>query len=192
MPGQRLFQPNPPPDRSLLPESVLDFNVSLDTKNALSREELTAIKQFRRAADYIAAGESPHCSCLFNLSDCMRIYVAMIFLKDNALVERDIIPDDIKPRLLGHWGTCPGLTLVYAHLNRLISKTGVDTLYVVGPGHGAPAILASLWLENSLANFYLKYSRDRDGLFALISSFSSPGGFPRYVVSSSIFFSTQG
>ena len=104
----------------------------------------------------------------------------MIFLKDNALVERDIIPDDIKPRLLGHWGTCPGLTLVYAHLNRLVSTTGIDALYVVGPGHGAPAILASLWLENSLANFYPKYSRDKAGLSTLISSFSSPGGFPRY------------
>ncbi|KAI1797383.1 phosphoketolase [Ganoderma leucocontextum] len=161
MPGQRLFQPNPPPDRSLLPESVLDFNVTLDTKNVLSPEELTALKQFRRAADYIAA--------------------AMIFLNNNALVDRDITPDDIKPRLLGHWGTCPGLSLIYAHLNRLISKTGIDALYVIGPGHGAPAILASLWLENSLANFYPKYSRDKAGLSALISSFSSPGGFPSHV-----------
>lgn len=112
----------------------------------------------------------------------------MIFLKDNALVERDIIPDDIKPRLLGHWGTCPGLTLVYAHLNRLVSKTGIDALYVVGPGHGAPAILASLWLENSLANFYPKYSRDKAGLSTLISSFSSPGGFPRYEPSFDVSF----
>lgn len=58
----------------------------------------------------------------------------MIFLKDNVLVERDITADDIKPRLLGHWGTCPGLTLVYAHLNRIIRKTGLDALYVIGPG----------------------------------------------------------
>ena len=104
----------------------------------------------------------------------------MIFLKDNALVERDITADDIKPRLLGHWGTCPGLVLVYAHLNRLIRKTGIDALYVVGPGHGAPAILSCLWLENSLGNFYPKFSRDKAGLSALVKSFSSPGGFPRY------------
>ncbi|TBU24036.1 phosphoketolase [Dichomitus squalens] len=161
MPGQKLFQPNPPPDQSLLPESVLDLSVKLDIKHALSDEELVAVKQFRRAADYIAA--------------------AMIFLKDNALVERDITPDDIKPRLLGHWGTCPGLTLVYAHLNRLIAKTGIDALYVVGPGHGAPAILSSLWLESSLGSFYPKYSRDRQGLSALIASFSAPGGFPSHV-----------
>ena len=64
-------------------------------------------------------------------------------------------------------------------VNRLISKTGIDALYVVGPGHGAPAILSSLWLENSLSNFYPKYSRDKKGLGALVASFSSPGGFPR-------------
>ena len=58
----------------------------------------------------------------------------MIFLKDNVLVERDITAEDIKPRLLGHWGTCPGLTLIYAHLNRIIRKTGLDALYVIGPG----------------------------------------------------------
>ncbi len=74
MPGQRLFQPNPPPDRSLLPESVLDFNVSLDTRNILSPDELTAIKQFRMAASYIAAGTSLYCSCHPKFSQCMRIF----------------------------------------------------------------------------------------------------------------------
>ena len=103
----------------------------------------------------------------------------MIFLKDNALVERDISSDDIKPRLLGHWGTCPGLSLVYAHVNRLICKSNIDALYVVGPGHGAPGILSCLWLENSLGSFYPKFSRDREGLTALVKSFSAPGGFPR-------------
>ena len=105
----------------------------------------------------------------------------MIFLKDNALVEREITADDIKPRLLGHWGTCPGLSLVYAHINRLICKNNIDALYVVGPGHGAPAILSCLWLENSLGKFWPAYSRNKTGLAKLISSFSIPGGFPRYV-----------
>jgi hypothetical protein len=68
----------------------------------------------------------------------------MIFLSDNAFVERDLKFEDIKPRLLGHWGTCPGLTLVYAHLNYLTRKNDLDLIYVVGPGHGAPAILASV------------------------------------------------
>ena len=105
----------------------------------------------------------------------------MIFLKDNALVEREITADDIKPRLLGHWGTCPGLSLVYAHINRLICKNNIDALYVVGPGHGAPGILSCLWLESSLGNFYPKYTRDREGLSELVKAFSAPGGFPRYV-----------
>ena len=106
----------------------------------------------------------------------------MIFLKHNTLVERDIVADDIKNRLLGHWGTCPGLTLVYAHLNRLISKTNQEMLYVVGPGHGAPAILSCLWLESSLGTFWPKYSRDKAGLQNLIAAFSVPGGFPRYAL----------
>lgn len=105
----------------------------------------------------------------------------MIFLKDNALLERALSPDDIKNRLLGHWGTCPGLILVYTHLNRLVRKLDLDALYVVGPGHGAPAILSCLWIENSLAPFMPDYTRDRAGLEKLIYDFSVPGGFPRCV-----------
>ncbi|KAJ6630943.1 XFP N-terminal domain-containing protein [Mycena sp. CBHHK59/15] len=161
MPGQILLQANPPADPSQLPESMLEFSVKLKTKDYLSKEELKAMKMFRRAADYIAA--------------------AMIFLNHNVLVERDITFDDIKPRLLGHWGTCPGLIMVYAHLNRIISKTGLDALYVVGPGHGAPAILSCLWLEDSLGTFYPENTRDYKGLHKLISSFSVPGGFPSHI-----------
>jgi xylulose-5-phosphate/fructose-6-phosphate phosphoketolase len=97
----------------------------------------------------------------------------MIFLKDNVLLERELKPEDIKPRLLGHWGTCPGLVLTYAHLNMLIRKENEKMIFVVGPGmslflhymrlfasliplsgHGAPAILATLWIEGSLAKFF--------------------------------------
>ena len=105
----------------------------------------------------------------------------MIFLKENTLLEREIRADDIKTRLLGHWGTCPGLILVYTHLNRLIRKLDLDALYIVGPGHGAPAILSCLWLENSLAPFMPDYTRDKAGLEKLIYAFSVPGGFPRFV-----------
>lgn len=87
----------------------------------------------------------------------------------------------MKFRLLGHWGTCPGLTLVYAHLNYLTRKNDLDLVYVVGPGHGAPAILASLWLEGSLARFYPKYSLDKQGLSNLITGFSTPHGFPSHI-----------
>ncbi|KAJ7284572.1 phosphoketolase [Mycena rebaudengoi] len=155
MPGQILLQANPPADPSLLPDSMLEFSVKLDTKDYLSKDELNAIKMFRRAADYIAS--------------------AMIFLNHNVLLERDITHDDIKARLLGHWGTCPGLICVYAHLNRIIAKTGLDALYVVGPGHGAPGILTPS------APFTPDTTRDYQGLHKLIASFSVPGGFPSHI-----------
>ncbi|PPQ63927.1 hypothetical protein CVT24_010325 [Panaeolus cyanescens] len=161
MPAQQISQPNPPADPSLLPDQVLDLAVQLKTADYLAENELRAVQDFRKAADYIAA--------------------AMIFLNDNVLLERDLTHDDIKPRLLGHWGTCPGLTMVYAHLNRIICKTGLDALYVVGPGHGAPAILSCLWLEDSLSKFLPDYSQDFIGLKRLISRFSAPGGFPSHI-----------
>ena len=105
----------------------------------------------------------------------------MIFLQDNVLLDREITFDDIKPRLLGHWGTCPGLILVYAHLNALATQHDQDIIYVVGPGHGAPAILASLWLEGSLERFYPEYTRDKAGLHHLITKFSTPSGFPSHI-----------
>ena len=103
----------------------------------------------------------------------------MIFLGDNVLLEKDLKAEDIKPRLLGHWGPCPGLNLIYAHLNLLITKYNMDMIFVVGPGHGAPAILASLWIEGSLGHFYPEYGVDKAGLTKLITGFSTPTGFPR-------------
>jgi len=106
----------------------------------------------------------------------------MIFLRDNELLESELTFDHVKPRLLGHWGTCPGLILVWSHLNLLIRNHNLDMIYVIGPGHGAPAALASLWLEGSLEKFYPgRYDLDRQGLRRLISEFSLPGGFPRSV-----------
>lgn len=106
----------------------------------------------------------------------------MIFLKDNVLVESELQFDHIKPRLLGHWGTCPGLILVWSHLNLLIRNHDLDMIYVVGPGHGAPAALASLWLEGSLERFYPgEYDRNDPGLRNLITRFSVPGGFPSHI-----------
>ncbi|KAK6511623.1 hypothetical protein TWF481_000533 [Arthrobotrys musiformis] len=106
----------------------------------------------------------------------------MIFLKQNVLVQEPLKPEDIKPRLLGHWGTCPGLTLVYAHINRLLCiHTELRSMFIVGPGHGAPAILACLWLEESLGHLYPSYTVSRSGLQRLIADFSTPGGFPSHV-----------
>jgi xylulose-5-phosphate/fructose-6-phosphate phosphoketolase len=95
-------------------------------------------------------------------------------------MERDLKLEDIKPRLLGHWGTCPGLILVWSHLDLLIRNHEMDMIFVVGPGHGAPAALASLWLEGSLEKFFPdRYQVSKDGLHNLITGFSTPGGFPR-------------
>ena len=152
--------PNPPALASRIPEQSLLMSARLPTPK-LDEKTAEALTEWRRAANYIAA--------------------AMIFLGDNVLVEKDLSFDNIKPRLLGHWGTCPGLTLVYAHLNLAIRKHDLDMIYCVGPGHGAPAILAGLWLEGSLGRFYSKYGRNREGLHNLISGFSTPKGLPRYV-----------
>jgi xylulose-5-phosphate/fructose-6-phosphate phosphoketolase len=106
----------------------------------------------------------------------------MIFLRENPLLEKELVFDDVKNRLLGHWGTCPGLILVYAHLNRLIQKHKTEMLFVVGPGHGAPAILACNWLEGSLEKYYPdKYPRNKEGLSNLITTFSLPTGFPSHI-----------
>ncbi|KAH8589116.1 XFP N-terminal domain-containing protein [Bisporella sp. PMI_857] len=160
MPGEIIDQPNPKAVSSLLPDNIMELAVKLD-KLDIPAVDLKSLDEFRRASNYIAA--------------------AMIFLGDNAHLERDLTFDDIKPRLLGHWGTCPGLTLVYAHLNYLTRKNDLNLIYVVGPGHGAPAILASLWIEGSLARFYPRYSMDKQGLSNLITGFSTPGGFPSHI-----------
>lgn len=96
-------------------------------------------------------------------------------------VSRSKIPETPSLTLSGHWGTCPGLILVYSHLNFLIKTLDLDMLYVVGPGHGAPGMLAALWIEGSLEKFYPQYSRDAQGLHNLISTFSTTKGLPRLV-----------
>jgi len=124
-------------------------------------EELDAIARFRRVTDYLAA--------------------AQIYLKDNVLLEEPLKPEQIKDRLLGHWGTDPGINLVYAHLNHLIMRYDLDTFLVTGPGHGAPANLANLYLEGTLQDYYPQYGFDRAGLSSFVRHFSWPGGFPSHL-----------
>ena len=106
--------------------------------------------------------------------------VAQLYLKDNALLGRPLRLEDIKPRLLGHWGTVPGLNLIYAHLNRLIQDADANVLLVVGPGHGAPAILANLYLEGSLAEYDTALGLGAAGLARLVRQFSWPFGAPSH------------
>lgn len=106
---------------------------------------------------------------------------AQIYLRRNALLRDPLTAEDIKPRLLGHWGTVPGLTLIYSHLNRLIQDTDANVLIVVGPGHGAPAILAEMYLEGSLAEYFPDFSLDMTGAQRFVKAFSWPGGMPSHI-----------
>jgi xylulose-5-phosphate/fructose-6-phosphate phosphoketolase len=131
------------------------------TPSAPSDEELAALDAHWRAANYLAVGQ--------------------IYLMDNPLLTRPLVPEDIKPRLLGHWGTSPGLNLVHTHLNRVIRARGLDALCVWGPGHGGPAVLANSWLEGSYTDTYPDVGRDAAGMGRLFKQFSFPGGVPSHV-----------
>jgi xylulose-5-phosphate/fructose-6-phosphate phosphoketolase len=107
--------------------------------------------------------------------------VGQIYLRDNPLLREPLRPEHIKPRLLGHWGTSPGLSFVYAHVNRLIQDRGVDAIFLTGPGHGGPAILANVYLEGSYSEIYPQVTQDADGMRRLFKQFSTPGGVPSHV-----------
>ncbi|MFC8584159.1 phosphoketolase [Streptomyces sp. NPDC057217] len=124
-------------------------------------EEIDALDAHWRAANYLAVGQ--------------------IYLMDNPLLREPLEPEHIKPRLLGHWGTSPGLNLVHTHLNRVIRNRGLDALCVWGPGHGGPAVLANSWLEGSYSEVYPDVSRDEEGMARLFRQFSFPGGVPSHV-----------
>ncbi|MEW2029213.1 phosphoketolase family protein [Streptomyces roseifaciens] len=126
-----------------------------------AEEELAALDAHWRAANYLAAGQ--------------------IYLLSNPLLTVPLEPEHIKPRLLGHWGTSPGLNLVHTHLNRVIKARGLDAVCVWGPGHGGPAVLANSWLEGSYSEVYPDVGRDADGMERLFRQFSFPGGVPSHV-----------
>ncbi len=107
--------------------------------------------------------------------------VAQIYLRANPLLREPLTAEHIKPRLLGHWGTSPALNLVYAHLNRLVARTGQEVLYVAGPGHGGPALVANTYLEGTYSEIYPQVSADAAGLVRLVTQFSTPGGIPSHV-----------
>jgi xylulose-5-phosphate/fructose-6-phosphate phosphoketolase len=106
---------------------------------------------------------------------------AQIYLRDNVLLRKPLRAEHVKDRLLGHWGTCPGINLVYAHLNRVILRDDLDAMLITGPGHGAPANLANLYLEGSLREFYPELTHDTVGVEKFVREFSWPGGFPSHL-----------
>lgn len=131
------------------------------TSNLLEPDELATIDAWWRAANYLNVGQ--------------------IYLSANPLLREPLRAEHIKPRLLGHWGTSPGLNLVYVHLNRLIRKYDLDAIYMAGPGHGGPALIANVWLEGTYSEFYPEVTRDEAGMLRLFRQFSTPGGVPSHV-----------
>jgi xylulose-5-phosphate/fructose-6-phosphate phosphoketolase len=127
----------------------------------LTQDELRLINAYWRAANYLSVGQ--------------------IYLLDNPLVRERLEPEHVKPRLLGHFGTAPGLNLVYVHLNRAICRRDLNAIYVTGPGHGGPALVANTYLEGTYTEVYSHIGRDLDGLRALFRQFSFPGGIPSHV-----------
>ena len=112
---------------------------------------------------------------------CNYLTIGQIYLQGNPLLREPLAPEHIKPRLLGHWGTSPGLSFVYAHLSRLIATTGQEAVYLAGPGHGGPALVAAGYLEGTYSEIYPGVSQDEAGMLRLFRQFSSPGGIPSHV-----------
>jgi len=123
-------------------------------------DDLRALDAYWRAANYLAVGQ--------------------IYLLDNPLLREPLRPDHVKPRLLGHWGTTPGLNFLYTHLNRAIRERDLDAIFVCGPGHGGPAVVAQSYLEGTYSELYPHVTRDEAGLRALFRQFSFPGGIPSH------------
>ncbi|MGO8840640.1 MAG: phosphoketolase, partial [Methyloceanibacter sp.] len=129
--------------------------------NTLSATERALIDAYWRAANYLSVGQ--------------------IYLYDNPLLKQSLTKDHIKPRLLGHWGTTPGLNFIYVHLNRAIKKYDLDMIYIIGPGHGGPGVVANAYLEGTYSEVYPDITRDEAGMKRLFKQFSFPGGIPSHV-----------
>ena len=127
----------------------------------LADRELAALDAYWRASNYLSVGQ--------------------IYLLANPLLREPLRPEHVKPRLLGHWGTTPGLNFVYVHMNRVIREQDVDAIYVTGPGHGGPGLVAQTWLEGSYTDVYHHVGQDEEGMRRLFRQFSFPGGVPSHV-----------
>ena len=128
---------------------------------ALSDKEQALLDAYWRAANYLSVGQ--------------------IYLYDNPLLKKPLTKEHIKPRLLGHWGTTPGLNFIYVHLNRVIKKHDLNMIYITGPGHGGPGLVANAYLEGTYSEVYPNISQDEEGMKRLFKQFSFPGGIPSHV-----------
>ena len=137
------------------------MSVTDQGSQTLTGSELDALDAWWRAANYLSVGQ--------------------IYLLDNPLLRVPLTLEHIKPRLLGHWGTTPGLNFIYVHLNRAIRQRGKPMIYLAGPGHGGPALVANAYLEGTYSEVYPEIARDAAGLRRLFRQFSFPGGIPSHV-----------
>jgi len=144
-----------------MPVSKAEKTRSTVSGKPLDKTSLRSIDAWWRAANYLSVGQ--------------------IYLMGNPLLREPLLPEHVKPRLLGHWGTTPGLNFVYAHLNRAITARDLDMMYIIGPGHGGPGLVASAWLEQTYSDVYPNVSYDEAGLRRLFTQFSFPGGIPSHV-----------
>src|SRR5258708_4854631 len=127
---------------------------------SLKSDELRLMDRYWRAANYLSVGQ--------------------IYLYENPLLREPLKLDHVKPRLLGHWGTTPGLNFIYVHLNRLIKMHDLNVIYIAGPGHGGPGLVANTYLEGTYTEFYPNISQDEEGMKRLFRQFSFPGGIPSH------------
>jgi xylulose-5-phosphate/fructose-6-phosphate phosphoketolase len=137
------------------------MSTSPATTVRLTEDELRGMDAYWRAANYLSVGQ--------------------IYLLENPLLREPLRPEHVKPRLLGHWGTSPGLSFIYVHLNRVIRTWDLDAIYICGPGHGGPAIVANAYLEGTYSEVYPSVSEDEEGMRRLFRQFSFPGGVPSHV-----------
>ena len=133
---------------------------STDQNGPLSAEELHKINAYWRAANYLSVGQ--------------------IYLLDNPLLKQPLTLEHIKPRLLGHWGTAPGLNFIYAHFNRIINAQDLNVIYITGPGHGGPGLVANAWLEGTYSEVYPSVAQNEEGIKKFFKQFSFPGGIPSH------------
>ncbi|WP_431899800.1 phosphoketolase family protein [Micromonospora chalcea] len=137
------------------------MDTAVNLHSPLTEDELRRLDAYWRAANYLTVGQ--------------------IYLLDNPLLREPLRPEHVKPRLLGHWGTSPGLNLLYTHLNRVIVDRDLSAIFVTGPGHGGPALVANTWLEGTYSELYHHIPRDETGMQRLFRQFSFPGGIPSHV-----------
>jgi xylulose-5-phosphate/fructose-6-phosphate phosphoketolase len=161
LPGRQISDLDPPEDTNMASPTLTGSVKPQEPKQPLSQEELRKMHAYWRAANYLSVGQ--------------------IYLYANPLLQEPLKLEHIKPRLLGHWGTTPGLNFIYVHFNRLIKKYDLNVIYVAGPGHGGPGLVANTYLEGTYSEIYPHISQTVDGMRRLFKQFSFPGGIPSHV-----------